>query len=57
LEYIKRGKLGRVKAGHHGGGGVPLGYQYISEPHKGRFEIDEEEMELWNSYPLEFPSA
>ena len=43
LERTKRGKLGRIASGYHGGGGIPMGYRYISEPHKGRFEIDEEE--------------
>ena len=43
LERTRRGKIGRVASGYHGGGGIPIGYRYISEPHKGRFEIDEEE--------------
>src|SRR5262245_35306891 len=43
LERMQRGRIGRVKSGYHSGGGIPLGYRYIAEPHKGRFEIDEEE--------------
>lgn len=43
MERMRRGRIGRSKAGHPNGGTVPLGYHYVSEPHKGRFEIDEEE--------------
>ncbi len=43
LERMHRGRLGRVKSGYPHGGGVPLGYRYIAEPHKGQYEIDEEE--------------
>jgi len=43
LERTKRGLLGRAKPGHVHGASVPLGYRYISEPHCGRFEIDDEE--------------
>jgi site-specific DNA recombinase len=43
LERTKRGLLGRAKAGHAYGASVPFGYRYISEPHRGRFEIDGEE--------------
>jgi len=43
LERMHRGKIGRVKSGYYVGGGIPLGYCYIAEPHKGRFEIDDEE--------------
>jgi site-specific DNA recombinase len=43
LERTKRGLLGRAKAGHAYGASVPLGYRYISEPHGGRLEIDEDE--------------
>jgi site-specific DNA recombinase len=43
LERMHRGRIGRVKSGYHHGGGIPLGYRYIPEPHKGQFEIDEEE--------------
>ncbi|MGH8068752.1 MAG: recombinase family protein [Candidatus Entotheonellia bacterium] len=46
LERTKRGLLGRAKAGHVNGGRVPLGYRYISAPHQGRLEIDEEEAAL-----------
>lgn len=43
LERMKRGRLGRAKSGYPNGGGVPLGYRYIAEPHKGQLEIDPEE--------------
>jgi len=46
LERTKRGPMGRIQAGHPGGGNVPLGYRYIAEPHAGRWEIDEEEAAL-----------
>jgi site-specific DNA recombinase len=43
LERTKRGALGRVQAGHPGGGNAPLGYLYLAEPHGGRWEIDDDE--------------
>lgn len=43
IERTHRGIVARAKAGHPNGGVVPLGYHYVSEPHKGRWEIDEEE--------------
>jgi site-specific DNA recombinase len=43
LERMHRGRVGRVKSGYHSGGSIPLGYRYIPEPHKGQFELDEEE--------------
>lgn len=43
LERTRRGRLGRAKAGHPLGGGVPFGYCYISEPHKGTYVVDESE--------------
>jgi site-specific DNA recombinase len=43
LERLKRGLIGRVKAGHPNGGAVAFGYRYIKEPHGGRWEIDEDE--------------
>ena len=46
LERTRRGLLGRIKAGHPHGGGVPLGYRYVSEPHRGAFVIDAEEAAL-----------
>jgi site-specific DNA recombinase len=46
LERTRRGTVGRIQAGHPWGGRAPLGYRYISEPHGGRFEIDEEEAAL-----------
>jgi site-specific DNA recombinase len=46
LERTKRGLLGRAKAGHVNGGRVPLGYRYVSAPHQGRLEVDEEEAVL-----------
>jgi site-specific DNA recombinase len=46
LERSRRGTVGRIQAGHPWGGRVPLGYRYISEPHGGRFEIEEEEAAL-----------
>jgi site-specific DNA recombinase len=42
-ERTTRGRLGRAKAGHMWGGAVPLGYTAIREPHKARWEIDEDE--------------
>jgi site-specific DNA recombinase len=41
LERMKRGAVGRVQAGHPGGGIAPLGYRYIAEPHGGRWETDD----------------
>jgi site-specific DNA recombinase len=46
LERTRRGLLGRIKAGYPHGGGVPLGYQYVSEPHRGSFVVDKEEAVL-----------
>jgi site-specific DNA recombinase len=43
LERMKRGCVGRAKAGHAWGGQVPLGYRAIREPHKARWEVDPEE--------------
>jgi site-specific DNA recombinase len=45
VERIRRGKLGRIKAGYPMAPGkrAPFGYTYISVPHKGYFEINEEE--------------
>jgi site-specific DNA recombinase len=43
LERTRRGKVGRIQAGHAWGSGVPFGYRYISEPRKGYWEIDESE--------------
>jgi site-specific DNA recombinase len=43
LERLKRGLVGRAKAGHVNGGGVAFGYRYVREEHSGRWEIDEEE--------------
>jgi site-specific DNA recombinase len=43
LERTKRGMLRRAKDGYVNGGRVPLGYRYVSEPHKGHYAIDEEE--------------
>jgi site-specific DNA recombinase len=45
LDRTRRGAIGRVKAGypHHC---APLGYRYIAEPHKGRYDIHEEEAAL-----------
>jgi site-specific DNA recombinase len=43
LERMKRGLVGRAKAGHVSGGGVAFGYRYIREDHGGRWEIDEDE--------------
>ncbi|MDQ3831693.1 MAG: recombinase family protein [Candidatus Tectomicrobia bacterium] len=42
MELTKRGAVGRVQAGHPGGGIAPLGYKYIAEPHGGHWEIDDE---------------
>jgi site-specific DNA recombinase len=46
LERTRRGMVGRIQAGHPWGGVAPLGYRYISEPHGGRFEINEDEAAL-----------
>jgi DNA invertase Pin-like site-specific DNA recombinase len=46
LERTRRGTVGRIQAGHPWGGCAPLGYRSVSEPHGGRFEIDEEEAAL-----------
>jgi len=43
LERMKRGLVGRAKAGHVSGGSVAFGYRYIKEEHGGRWEIDEDE--------------
>jgi site-specific DNA recombinase len=43
LERMKRGLVGRAKAGHVSGGAVAFGYRYIREEHGGRWEIDEDE--------------
>ena len=46
LERTERGRLGRARAGHPWGGQVPLGYRVIREPHKARWEVDDEEAAL-----------
>jgi site-specific DNA recombinase len=46
LERTRRGMVGRIQAGNAWASGVPLGYRYISEPHGGRWEVDEEEAAL-----------
>jgi site-specific DNA recombinase len=46
LERTRRGSVARIQAGHPWGGRTPLGYRYVSEPHGGRFEINEEEAAL-----------
>jgi site-specific DNA recombinase len=46
LERTRRGTVGRIQAGHPWGGRVPLGYRYVSEPHGGRYEVEEEEAAL-----------
>jgi site-specific DNA recombinase len=43
LERLKRGLIGRTKAGYPNGGNVAFGYRYVREDHGGRWEIDEEE--------------
>lgn len=43
LERMKRGRIGRAKAGNPWGGQVPLGYRVIREPHKARWEVNPEE--------------
>jgi site-specific DNA recombinase len=43
LERLKRGLVGRAKAGHVSGGSVAFGYHYVKEEHGGRWEIDEDE--------------
>jgi site-specific DNA recombinase len=45
-ERTKRGMLGRAKAGNPWGGQPALGYRAIREPHKARWEIEEEEAAL-----------
>jgi site-specific DNA recombinase len=42
LERTRRGTVGRIQAGHPGGGNAPLGYRYIAEPHGGLWEINDE---------------
>lgn len=42
-ERTQRGHRGRAQAGNVSGGGVKLGYRVIREPHKGRWEADEEQ--------------
>jgi site-specific DNA recombinase len=46
LERTRRGMVGRIQAGHAWASGVPLGYRYISEPHGGRWEVDDDEAAL-----------
>ncbi len=46
LERTRRGMVGRIRAGHAWASGVPLGYRYISEPHGGRWEVDQDEAAL-----------
>jgi len=43
LERLKRGMVGRAKAGHVSGGTVAFGYRFIKTDHGGRCEIDEDE--------------
>lgn len=46
-ERMQRGKMGRAKAGNVSlGDQAPYGYRYVSEPHKGWLEINEEEAEV-----------
>jgi site-specific DNA recombinase len=45
-ERTTRGMLGRAKAGSPWGGQPALGYRAIREPHKARWEIEEEEAAL-----------
>jgi site-specific DNA recombinase len=40
LERLKRGIVGRAKAGHVPGGAVPFGYRYLKSDHGGAWEID-----------------
>jgi site-specific DNA recombinase len=46
MERTRRGLVYRAKAGNPSGGGVPLGYRAILEPHKARWEIIETEAAL-----------
>lgn len=41
-ERVRRGKRGRAQAGYVTVSKPPYGYRYVSEPHKGWLEIDEE---------------
>jgi site-specific DNA recombinase len=43
MERTHRGRTGRAQAGNPWGGQVPLGYRAIREPHKARWEIEEDE--------------
>lgn len=43
LERTQRGHRGRAQAGNVAGGGVKLGYRAIREPHRGTWEVDEEQ--------------
>ena len=42
LERMNRGIIGRAKAGNPWGGRAPLGYRAIREPHRARWEVDDE---------------
>lgn len=46
MERTHRGRAGRAQAGNLGGGQVPLGYRAVREPHRARWDIDEEEAAL-----------
>lgn len=47
LERMQRGKRGRAQAGNvYAGAHAPYGYRNVSEPHKGRLEILDEEAEI-----------
>jgi site-specific DNA recombinase len=48
VERSRRGKIGRVKAGYPllPVNRAPFGYDYISEPHKGKLVINDEEAEI-----------
>ena len=41
-----RGKKRRAEAGYVLGGRAPYGYQYVSEDHKGHYEINEQEAQV-----------
>jgi len=48
VERCRRGKIGRVKAGNVIATGLraPYGYKYVSEPHKGQFQVIETEAKV-----------
>ena len=46
MERTRRGTVGRIQAGHAWASGVPFGYQYVPQPHGGRWDVDDDEAAL-----------